>query len=59
MRYVPGRIFKDPSLPEMEQEERREVYAEMCRVLAAIHSVDIEAAKLSDFGKHGKRLQVV
>ena len=29
------------------------VYNEMCRVLAAIHSVDINAAELTDFGKRG------
>ena len=29
------------------------VYEEMCRVLAAIHSVDIDAAQLADFGKRG------
>lgn len=29
------------------------VYEEMCRVLATIHSVDIDAAELADFGKQG------
>lgn len=31
----------------------QKVYSEMCRVLAAIHRVNIEAVDLSDFGKHG------
>ena len=30
------------------------VYEEMCRVLAAIHSVDIADAQLADFGKQGR-----
>ena len=31
----------------------QKIYLEMCRVLAAIHRVDIKAVGLSDFGKHG------
>ena len=32
------------------------VYSELCRVLAAIHRVDIEEAGLTDFGKHGMNI---
>ena len=53
MRYVPGRVPKDPALPGMEPGERGQVYREMARVLAAIHTVDVERAGLTDFGKHG------
>ena len=56
MRYVNGRVLKDPALPGVEPAERREIYSALCRVLAAIHSVDIEKAQLQDFGKHGKRI---
>ena len=53
MRYVNGRVIKDPTLPGVESAERREIYSAMCNVLAAIHSVDVEKAELQDFGKHG------
>ncbi len=53
MRYIPGRVLKDPSLPQQTPRERGQVYSEMVRVLAAIHSVDVGKANLDDFGKHG------
>jgi aminoglycoside phosphotransferase (APT) family kinase protein len=54
MRYVPGRIFWDPTLGELgSSDARRAVYAEYIRVLAAIHSVDVGAVGLSDYGKAG------
>lgn len=53
MRHVPGRIFWDPSLPELPPGERAGYYHELVRVLAALHEVDIEAAGLSDYGKPG------
>jgi len=54
MSYVPGRIFKDPSLPGLSPEDSRKVYAAMNRTIAQIHSVDVETAGLSDYGKHGE-----
>ena len=53
MRYVSGRVIKDPALPGVEPSERREIYNAMCRVLATIHSIDVEQAQLENFGKHG------
>jgi len=53
MEYVEGRIFWDPVLPDSSQEERGQLFREMLRVLAAIHSIDLEASGLSDFGKPG------
>ena len=54
MEYVPGRIFKDPLLPGLDNEERRQIYRSMCEVLVKIHGVDISAAGLQDFGKSGE-----
>ena len=51
MEYVQGRIFWDVQLPELSPEERTAVYEELARVLAAIHSVDLEATGLSDYGR--------
>lgn len=53
MEYIDGRVMWDPALPESDPEQRTAIYTEMNRVLAALHSVDIEAAGLSDYGKPG------
>ena len=51
MEYVQGRIFWNVQLPDLEPEERRAIYEEHARVLAAIHRVDLEAVGLSDYGR--------
>jgi aminoglycoside phosphotransferase (APT) family kinase protein len=53
MAHVDGRIFWDQSLPGMTPQARGAIYDEMNRVLAALHSVDVRAAGLADFGKAG------
>jgi len=54
MEYLDGRVFWDPSLPEIESHNEREaIYDELNRVLAAIHNVDVEAVGLGDYGKPG------
>jgi len=53
MEYVEGRLFSNMTLPGLSPGERRAIYFEMIRVLAALHSVDYEALGLSDFGKPG------
>lgn len=53
MGHIEGRIFCDPRLPDMEKSKRSLIINDMNRVLAALHSVDIDAAGLSDFGLPG------
>ena len=53
MSYQPGRIFWDPTLPDLDARERSAVYSEMNRVLAALHDIDIGAVGLEDFGRPG------
>ncbi len=53
MQHVPGRIFFDPRLPEVSKPERALIFKDMNRVLAALHSVDIDAVGLADFGPPG------
>lgn len=53
MEYIDGRVMWDPSLPEESPDSRSAIYSEMNRVLAALHSVDVEAVGLSDYGKPG------
>ena len=51
MSYVRGRIFWDPSLPELTVTQRTAYYDELIRVMAALHSVNIEAVGLATFGR--------
>ncbi|RLO12340.1 hypothetical protein DYB28_007482, partial [Aphanomyces astaci] len=55
MEYVPGRVFKDPSLPNMTPMERYAIYHALIDVLATLHALD----PLGDFGKareYGQRV---
>ena len=51
MEYVSGRIFWNVQLPELDPAERRAIYDELARVLAAIHTVDLQATGLVDHGR--------
>ena len=53
MEWLEGRVFMDQSLPDMSPPERSAIYAEMNRVMAALHAVDPAAVGLADFGKPG------
>ena len=53
MQHVDGRIFWDQSLPGLAATERAAIYDEMNRVIAALHSVDVERAGLADYGRAG------
>jgi aminoglycoside phosphotransferase (APT) family kinase protein len=53
MDYVEGRVLTDWALPGLEPAERSAVYDDMNRVLAALHSVDIAAKGLQDYGRPG------
>jgi aminoglycoside phosphotransferase (APT) family kinase protein len=53
MEFLDGRVMIDQSLPGMNAADRADIYAEMNRVMAALHSVDPGAVGLSDFGREG------
>jgi aminoglycoside phosphotransferase (APT) family kinase protein len=53
MRYVPGRVIADPSLPGFTPAERTALYEDLVRVLAALHRVSPESVGLADFGRAG------
>ncbi|HEX4857400.1 MAG TPA: phosphotransferase [Usitatibacteraceae bacterium] len=57
MEYVSGRIFWDPSLPELAPSERKACYGEMCRVIAALHAIDPAAVGLGDYGRPGQYVE--
>jgi aminoglycoside phosphotransferase (APT) family kinase protein len=54
MEYKEGRILWDPTLPEAaNKEERAAIYDAMNSTMAALHTVDIDAVGLADFGRPG------
>lgn len=53
MSFEAGRIYWDPTLPDLDTAQRGAIYDEMNRVLAALHDVDVAAAGLEDFGRPG------
>jgi aminoglycoside phosphotransferase (APT) family kinase protein len=53
MEFMDGRVLWDQALPGMAPAERSAIYDEMNRVIAALHSVDVNAVGLADYGKPG------
>lgn len=53
MDHIVGRNFVEPTLNSVDSDCRGQIIDEMGRVLAALHSVDIDAAGLSDYGPPG------
>jgi aminoglycoside phosphotransferase (APT) family kinase protein len=53
MEFVEGRVLWDQALPGMSASERGEIYREMNRVQAALHTVDFAMQGLSGYGKPG------
>jgi aminoglycoside phosphotransferase (APT) family kinase protein len=53
MEHLDGRVLWDQTLPGLAPDERAAIYDEMNRVIAALHSVDVQAAGLADYGRPG------
>ncbi len=53
MAFVEGRIFWDPSLPDLAADQRGAYFDAIIDTLAALHHVDVGAVGLSDYGKPG------
>jgi len=54
MEHVEGRIFRNPTLPDMtRRKERFAIYDAMNETLARIHKVDWQAMGLGNYGKPG------
>ncbi len=53
MSFEKGEIFWDPALPEIDPAKRKEYFAELIRIMAAIHNVDVAKVGLADYGKPG------
>lgn len=53
MRFVPGRVFFDISMPDLSREERAALYDSVNETLARLHSLVPEKMGLAAFGKPG------
>jgi aminoglycoside phosphotransferase (APT) family kinase protein len=53
MDMVDGRVFWDATFGDVPQDQRPAYFDEMNRVIAALHSVDYDAAGLADYGRPG------
>jgi aminoglycoside phosphotransferase (APT) family kinase protein len=53
MSYVPGPIFWDPALPELQPDRRAAHFDAAVDALAAIATLDVAAVGLGDYGKPG------
>ena len=53
MEHAAGRVFHDPSLPDLPPDERAAIYDSMGETLAALHQVDFTAVGLDDYGRVG------
>ena len=53
MEFMEGRVLWDQSLPGMTPAQRAEIYDEMNRVIAALHSVKFAERGLAEYGKSG------
>ncbi len=51
MEHLQGRVFWDPTLPELPRGSRRTVFEAMCATLATLHGLDPVALGLGDFGR--------
>ena len=51
MDMIEGRVFHDPGLPGVSKEGRRQYFDDYIRILANLHSIDIDAVGLSEFGR--------
>ena len=56
MDCVEGRVLWDQALPGMNPDDRKAIWEELNRVIAALHKVDYEKIGLTDFGKPGNYL---
>ena len=56
MDFVAGRVWTDPRLAELSTGERAQLFDDMNRVLATLHTLDYQALGLADFGKPGDYL---
>ena len=55
--FLEGRVFYDPTLPELNIEERKAIYNSMVKILADSHLLDYKKLGLDSFGKEGSYVE--
>src|SRR5579872_3957634 len=53
MDHVEGRVFWEPTLPDLRRDERGAIYDALNDVIARLHRVDYQAIGLGDYGRPG------
>lgn len=53
MEWIDGRLFTETRIPSCSAADRRAIYLDLARVLAALHQVDPIAVGLETFGRPG------
>jgi aminoglycoside phosphotransferase (APT) family kinase protein len=56
MDFIRGRVFWDPRLPDLSRSERTAIFDSLNATIATIHSLDVDAIGLRDFGRSGDYL---
>lgn len=51
MEFIDGRVLWDPAMPGMQNQQRAAHYDEMNRIIANVHTIDVQATGLSDYGR--------
>jgi len=57
MDFVEGRVLWDQSLPGMTRAQRFDIWEELNRVIARLHTIDYRAVGLEGFGKPGHYIE--
>lgn len=57
MEFVSGRVLWEQSLPGLQMSDRRAIYTEMNRVIAALHRTSYAQVGLEGFGKPGQYIE--
>ncbi len=57
MEFLEGRVFYDPTLPELNIAERKAIYNSMVKILADLHLLDYKKLGLDSFGKEGSYVE--
>lgn len=52
MSFSKGRIFEDPSIPDVSAQDRTEMWRSICTTLAKFHRVKPSSVGMADFGRH-------
>ncbi|XP_021721549.1 probable acyl-CoA dehydrogenase IBR3 [Chenopodium quinoa] len=50
MEYLEGRIFLDPTLPDLEPHRKNAINRESARALASLHQIDVDTIGLGNYG---------